>query len=148
MSFLTHIVCHLIVVEQCVQQKSHLGRDVHGLGPGAGGYSCLKRLFCPFRSKGPPHVHIGYWTAVRSSILVSTSLNTSVRGLTSMCCTGRLAPILFQTFLFVLTVAATRDRIKTETISRSIVDVFVRDGMWAYSAIFGQSWSRFGTGFR
>ena len=51
---------------------------------------------------------------------------------------SRIAPILFQTFLFALTIAALRERIKVQFIGRSIIDLFVRDGMWAFSIIFGE----------
>ena len=49
----------------------------------------------------------------------------------------RIAPILFQTFLFTLTVAARRQSRERRLVNRGIIDLFVRDGTWAFSLISG-----------
>lgn len=47
--------------------------------------------------------------------------------------------MLFETLMFALTIMAFIDKIKRQFVRHSIVDVFVRDGMWAFSIIFGES---------
>ena len=53
---------------------------------------------------------------------------------------ARITPILFKTFLFALTLVARRRMLKAQYLGHSILDIFIRDGMWAYGVIFGKLW--------
>ena len=50
----------------------------------------------------------------------------------------RLVSLLFETFLFALTIAALGRRRTGELPNRSIINLFVRDGTWAFIIIFGE----------
>ena len=50
----------------------------------------------------------------------------------------RFTALVFETALFGLTLAALPGRIRSGYAGRSVVDVFVRDGTWAFALVFGE----------
>ena len=73
-----------------------------------------------------PPIFMACWCA--SSLLIVTTRSIF----------SRIASLIFETLLFGLTLAALPERIKSGYARRSIVDIVVRDGAWAFALIFGK----------
>ena len=45
-------------------------------------------------------------------------------------------PLIFETVLFSLTLAALPERIRSGFAGRTLIDIVVRDGIWAFAILF------------
>lgn len=55
------------------------------------------------------------------------------------CVLSRLSSLIFETFLFILTLFVFFRNVRREYKTNSVIHVFVRDGTWAFALIFGWS---------
>ena len=82
------------------------------------------------------HLHVIHGPMDRAVILVRLGTHCTTCSLTHSSYTvDRIAPLLFESFLFALTLGAIRDGVPF--LTRSILHVIVRDGVWSFLAIFG-----------
>ena len=76
---------------------------------------------------GTPGIFMAFWYVTCLSCLLYSKPNVL----------RRLSSLVFETFLFVLTLYAFFQNVKREYGKHSILFVFIRDGTWAFAIIFG-----------